>query len=152
LPPNTIIVDRTSRYGNPYQVRRRGDVVEVWDRRAPGGPRLERAFGGPAAEREARELAVAGFERELAAVRPAVAVALGTTAARSLLGRPVTIAKTRGQVLQDNDPPVVVTIHPSAILRAEGADRRAMTVGLRDDLRLAVEHATRRSTETRGTT
>ena len=65
LPPNTIIVDRTSRYGNPYQVRRRGDVVEVWDRRAPGGPRLERAFGGPAAEREARELAVAGFEREL---------------------------------------------------------------------------------------
>jgi DNA polymerase len=83
------------------------------------------------------------LERELAAVRPNVVVALGATAARSVLGRPVTISTTRGQVLHDHDPTVVVTIHPSAILRADGSDRRSMTTGLRNDLRLAFEHAHR---------
>lgn len=78
---------------------------------------------------------------ELAAVRPAVVVAMGATAARSVLGRPVTISKARGQVLDDLDPPVVVTIHPSAILRAERDDRSMMAASLRTDLRLAFDHA-----------
>ncbi len=65
------------------------------------------------------------LEAELAAVRPRVVVAMGSTAARAVLGRAVRIGEVRGQVL---DPPgdagaareagaVVVTTHPSALLR-----------------------------------
>ena len=56
------------------------------------------------------------FERKL--VRPKLVVALGATAARSLLHRVVTIAKVRGtpQTLEDGGR-VLVTIHPSYLLR-----------------------------------
>jgi DNA polymerase len=63
---------------------------------------------------------------ELARVRPRVVVCLGTTAARAVLGRSVTITKVRGQALQTAAAPVVfVTSHPSAILRAPDAAARA---------------------------
>jgi uracil-DNA glycosylase family protein len=42
-------------------------------------------------------------ELERKIVKPAVVVALGATAARSLLGRTLTISKVRGQVLLSND-------------------------------------------------
>jgi len=55
---------------------------------------------------------------ERAIVRPAVVVVLGATAARSLLGRPTTIGKVRGQELAlDGGAKAFVTIHPSALLR-----------------------------------
>ncbi|MEU2199858.1 UdgX family uracil-DNA binding protein [Isoptericola sp. NPDC019482] len=63
------------------------------------------------------------LEAELAAVRPRVVVALGSTAARAVLGAPARVGELRGRVL---DPPddgafpgaaVVVTTHPSALLR-----------------------------------
>ncbi len=58
------------------------------------------------------------LERQL--VKPAALVALGATAARSLLGRPVTISKVRGQRLKTEDgAPVMVTIHPSLLLRLQ---------------------------------
>lgn len=58
------------------------------------------------------------LERERAIVKPAVTVALGATAAHSLLGRTVTIAKVRGQPLTAQDGgKVIVTIHPSYLLR-----------------------------------
>jgi DNA polymerase len=60
------------------------------------------------------------LEREI--VKPVAIVALGATAARSLLGRPITIAKLRGQMLQlSDDTAAVVTIHPSLLLRIEDA-------------------------------
>ena len=78
------------------------------------------------------------LEQELRLVGPRVVVCLGTTAARAVLGRPTTISSVRGQVLDDHDPPVVVTIHPSAVLRArEGEDRAALRAGLVADLALA---------------
>jgi uracil-DNA glycosylase len=85
----------------------------------------------------------AWLDAELALVEPRVVVAMGATAARSVLGHPVTIAKARGSVIEEPDggPAVVVTIHPSAILRAKGTDRDELAAGLRDDLRLAVRHA-----------
>jgi uracil-DNA glycosylase family protein len=56
--------------------------------------------------------------QERAIVQPAVVVALGATAARSLLGRPTTIGKVRGQELPlDGGAKAFVTIHPSALLR-----------------------------------
>jgi len=60
-------------------------------------------------------------------VKPQVVVALGATAARSLLGRVVTITKVRGEPIDLHDGSrLVVTIHPSALLRTEDeADKRA---------------------------
>jgi uracil-DNA glycosylase len=53
-------------------------------------------------------------------VKPAAIVALGATAARSLFGRPITIAKLRGRMVQLPDgTPAFVTIHPSFLLRIQ---------------------------------
>jgi DNA polymerase len=62
---------------------------------------------------------------ERAIVKPTVVVALGATAARSLLRRPVTIGKVRGQGLSlDDGATAVVTVHPSALLRIrDSADK-----------------------------
>src|SRR6266516_3696151 len=60
------------------------------------------------------------LDLERALVKPAAIVALGATAARSLLGRPVTIGKLRGQTLHLADGTAAfVTIHPSFLLRIE---------------------------------
>jgi DNA polymerase len=78
---------------------------------------------------------------ERAIVKPAVVVALGATAARSLLGRPVTIGKLRGQALPlDNGIQAFVTLHPSALLRIKDeADKRRAYRSFVDDLRLALK-------------
>src|SRR5690349_7089770 len=72
-------------------------------------------------------------EREL--IRPAVTVALGATAARSLVGKVVTISKVRGEPLTLADGSECwVTAHPSSILRApdEEARREGKRLLLRD--------------------
>ena len=58
------------------------------------------------------------LDLELELVKPATVIAMGATAARSLLGRPVTIAEARGQAhaLADGTP-LRVTVHPSLLLR-----------------------------------
>jgi DNA polymerase len=54
---------------------------------------------------------------ELSAVRPHVIVCLGATAGRSVLGRAVTIAAERGKLIDSDEPSVLITTHPSALLR-----------------------------------
>jgi len=55
---------------------------------------------------------------ERALVEPEVVVALGATAARSLTGRPVTLAKVRDETLPlSGGSKLIVTIHPSYLLR-----------------------------------
>lgn len=62
-------------------------------------------------------------EREL--IRPAVTVALGATAARSLVGKVVTISKVRGKPIELADGSECwVTNHPSAMLRMPEPERR----------------------------
>jgi uracil-DNA glycosylase len=66
------------------------------------------------------------LERELALVKPEAVVALGATAARSLLGRPVAVMRERGQwVTREDGLRVLVTLHPSALLRMEPGEREA---------------------------
>jgi uracil-DNA glycosylase len=61
------------------------------------------------------------IERNL--VKPDLVVALGATAARSLMGKTITINKVRGQVLPLQDgAKLVVTIHPSSLLRIKDSD------------------------------
>jgi DNA polymerase len=63
------------------------------------------------------------FERRL--VKPSTIVALGVTAARSLTGRTLTIGKVRGKPIDLADGTrLIVTIHPSALLRVEDENER----------------------------
>ncbi len=79
------------------------------------------------------------LDQELALVAPSLVVALGVTAARTLLGRPVTLSRERGQpVTIAGNRAGLVTIHPSAILRMPGeAARTAGFDWLVADLRTA---------------
>lgn len=67
------------------------------------------------------------LDHELALVKPRLAVALGATAALSLLGRAVAVTKERGNVISREDGlRVFLTIHPSFILRIpDPADKEA---------------------------
>ena len=62
------------------------------------------------------------LEAELEAVAPGVVVAMGATAARAVLDRTVRIGEVRGRLLEEPARPVVVTTHPSAVLRLRGRD------------------------------
>jgi uracil-DNA glycosylase family protein len=77
------------------------------------------------------------IERTL--LEPQIVVALGATAARSLLGRVATISKLRGEPIELADGSrLVVTIHPSYLLRIqEPADKRREYGLFVDDLKLA---------------
>lgn len=79
------------------------------------------------------------LERKI--VKPAVVVALGATAARSLIGRTVTITSVRGEPIDLHDGTrLVVTIHPSALLRTEDeADKRAKYREFVKDLKAAAK-------------
>jgi DNA polymerase len=65
------------------------------------------------------------LDAERSLVKPSTIVALGATAARSLTGRTVTIGKVRGKPLRMADgTKLVVTVHPSSLLRIEDDDER----------------------------
>jgi uracil-DNA glycosylase len=84
------------------------------------------------------------LREEVAHVRPEVLVAMGATAVRAVLGGTRAIASLRRQVLASTlGPPMVATVHPSAIVRIpDRDDRRAALEGLAADLRLAREVTT----------
>jgi DNA polymerase len=64
-------------------------------------------------------------EQERGLIRPAVTVALGATAARSLTGKTLTISRVRDAPLTLVDGSECwVTVHPSFLLRIPEEDRR----------------------------
>jgi len=79
---------------------------------------------------------------ERAIVRPELTVALGVTAAASLLGRGVTISRVRGTLIEGRGGArVVVTIHPSFVLRIEDEDDKAREYDrFVADLRFCADH------------
>lgn len=82
------------------------------------------------------------LEHEIGLVQPQALVALGATAARSMLGREVRVTQERGQWLQRGDGlPVLVTLHPSALLRMPPQDFETAYSGWLADLRLAATWA-----------
>lgn len=80
-------------------------------------------------------------ERHL--VKPSTIIALGVTAARSLTGKTVTIAKMRQKPTQLADgTTLIVTVHPSALLRIEDeADKQAAYKAFVADLKAAAKAA-----------
>ena len=63
------------------------------------------------------------LKREIDLVQPELIVALGATAARSLTGKNIPITANRGQIFESLEGvPVLVTIHPSFLLRLPDAE------------------------------
>ncbi len=88
--------------------------------------RGKRRLHKTAAQREA--LACAEWlEAEIEDIGPRAIVALGATAARSLLGRPVAVNEHAGQwLLRGDGRPVLVLHHPAALLRADPSAQAAL--------------------------
>ena len=74
---------------------------------------------------------------EIEVVKPQVIVALGATAARSLLGKDFKVTQRRGELIESELAPyIVATVHPSSILRAPDEDtRHAEMARFIDDLK-----------------
>ena len=78
------------------------------------------------------------LEEEIALVQPKALVALGGTAARALLGRPVAVLSERGAWHERGDGlRVFVTLHPSALLRMDDGARSPALQEFVADLRHA---------------
>jgi uracil-DNA glycosylase family protein len=96
------------------------------------------------------------LEAEIDAVRPAVIVALGATAAQSLLGAGFKLTAARGRALSSPlAQAIVATVHPSAILRAPDDEARhaaydAFVTDLKEVARLLGEGGKGTADENRG--
>ncbi|WP_295855491.1 UdgX family uracil-DNA binding protein [uncultured Xylophilus sp.] len=79
------------------------------------------------------------LEDEIDLVAPRALLALGATAARAVLGRPVAVTQERGVWIDGGlrGLPVLVTLHPSALLRADPAHGEENFARWLDDLRQA---------------
>ena len=74
------------------------------------------------------------LDDEIAIVKPQAFVALGSTAAFSLMGRKVAVTAERGQwLVREDGRKVLVTLHPSALLRVVD-DREAAFAAFVKDL------------------
>ncbi len=101
-------------------------------------PRGKRRIHKTPAQREV-EACLAWLDQEIARVKPGVIVALGVTAAFALTGRKASIASLRGLTLEHaSGASLVVTYHPSAILRGEDRAQGYLDA-LVDDLRRAAQ-------------
>jgi uracil-DNA glycosylase len=67
------------------------------------------------------------LEAEIALVKPKVIVALGATAAQTLLGRQFRVTQQRGEFIESALAPyIMATVHPSSILRAPDDETRRL--------------------------
>ncbi|WP_037411466.1 UdgX family uracil-DNA binding protein [Candidatus Solirubrobacter pratensis] len=106
------------------------NVVKHFRFRARGKRRIHQR-----PEREHVQACRPWLDAELAVVRPRVLVCLGAVAAQGLLGSKVRVTRDRGVPLDSDLADVVmVTVHPSSILRA-GDDRAAAYEAFLQDLR-----------------
>jgi DNA polymerase len=66
------------------------------------------------------------YERELAVIGPELVVAMGATAAQSVLGKITPINKNRGHLIDlEGGRKALVTVHPSYLLRLPDQDAKA---------------------------
>ncbi|WCR11939.1 UdgX family uracil-DNA binding protein [Paracoccus stylophorae] len=79
------------------------------------------------------------LDAEIAQVRPRLILAMGATAAQSLTGNGTAILSRRGRIeTGPNDLPVLITLHPSYLLRTpDAAERARATAQFRQDLTTA---------------
>lgn len=79
------------------------------------------------------------LQAELDAVNPKLIVCLGATAAQAFLGSGFKVSQSRGHAQSVEDsPPILATVHPASILRAQSDDdRQKQTEQFIADLRSA---------------
>ena len=78
------------------------------------------------------------LEREILLVQPRLIVALGATAAHSVLGRPTAIQRNRSKLMRvSNETQVLVTVHPSYLLRVPDEQQALEYSRFVEDLKLA---------------
>ena len=79
------------------------------------------------------------YERELASIKPDLVVAMGATAAQSVIGKITPINRNRGRLIDlDDGIKALVTVHPSYLLRLPDADAKAREYRrFVDDLKIA---------------
>ena len=81
------------------------------------------------------------LDAERALVRPRLIVALGASAARGILGRTVGVQQERGRLLPlDHGAQLLITTHPSYLLRLGDAARAEEEDRFSADLALAAHH------------
>lgn len=74
------------------------------------------------------------LQQQIALIKPKLIVALGKTAATSLLGREATLGSLRGTLHDFHGTPLIVTYHPAYLLRSPSEKAKAW-----QDLLLAVQ-------------
>lgn len=74
------------------------------------------------------------LEAELKVAAPRIVVALGSTAAKALLGSSFRVTRSRGELLPWRQIEIMATVHPSSVLRSP--DRTEAYEGLVSDLRV----------------
>jgi uracil-DNA glycosylase family protein len=80
------------------------------------------------------------LEAELKVVKPSLVVALGATAAQTLLGPTFRLTQHRGEILRsDLADKIMATLHPSVILRLPDEDRDEAMRGFIADLKAAAK-------------
>lgn len=80
--------------------------------------------------------------REVQIIKPDLIICLGGIASRALLGRTIKLGEMRGKIMgRDDAPDLLLTVHPSYILRVPSAERPAEYDRLVRDLALATKHA-----------
>jgi len=79
------------------------------------------------------------YERELASIKPTLVVAMGATAAQTVLGKITPINRNRGRLINlDDGMKALVTVHPSYLLRLPDAQSRTREYQrFVDDLKIA---------------
>jgi len=85
------------------------------------------------------------LDAEIETVQPNLIVCLGATAAQALLGPKFRITQSHGEIRKPEDlPPIIATLHPSAILRARTPeDREQNRHMLISDMRRVVTYINR---------
>lgn len=73
------------------------------------------------------------LKQQIALIKPKLIVALGKTAATSLLGKEATLGALRGKLYDYHGTPLLVTYHPAYLLRSPAEKAKAW-----EDLQLAL--------------
>lgn len=87
------------------------------------------------------------LDNELRTIGPDLVIAMGATAARAVFGKATAIGKNRGHVIKGQslvseiDADVIVTVHPSYLLRVPEEDRDSAFDEFVNDLKLARTYA-----------
>ena len=91
----------------------------------------------------AREIAACRpwLDAELELLRPEVVVALGATAAQSLMGAKFRVSRERGKVFREQSwaKHFVATVHPSSILRGDPEERETALAAFVADLKIVAK-------------